>query len=70
MSRLLRIEQFRWHGQAYATCIIQLTEGRYMAKTRLGIKDCIITDADSENEALKKHWQTLPTALLARGCSL
>ena len=67
MTKLLRIERFRWQGQAYETWLIQRAEGRYMAKTRLGIKDCIITDGDSEDEALQGHLGVLPVALLARG---
>jgi hypothetical protein len=70
MSRLLRIEQFRWQGQAYETWLIQRAENRYMAKTKLGIADCIITDADNENEVLGKHRQVLPVALMARGIQL
>jgi hypothetical protein len=66
MRNLLRIEHFRWQGQAYETWLIQREEGRYMAKTRLGIKDCIITDGDSEDEALWRHAKVLPVALLAR----
>jgi len=45
---------------------IERTEGRYVARTRLGIEDCIVTDGNSEDEALRRHWQTLPLALLAR----
>lgn len=67
MAVLCYIERFRWQGQVFETRVIQRAEGQYMAKTRLGIFDCIITDGDSEEEVLRDHWKVLPGATLSRG---
>jgi hypothetical protein len=67
MDRLLRIERFRWQGQNFETWIVQHAEGRYTAKTRIGARDCIVTDGETETEALRANLQILPLTLQARG---
>ncbi len=67
MGRLLRIERFRWQGQNFETWLLQRDSGGCTAKTKLGYKDCIVTDGEVEKDVLREHWRVLPVAVWARG---
>ena len=67
MNRLCRIERFRLQGMGFETWISRTDKGHYSAMTRLGIGDRVISDAPSEDEALRTHLRVLPLALMARG---
>ncbi len=67
VDALCYVEHWVCKGQDMMTTVYRQARECYTAETILEPDDRIITDAPSEDEALRTHLRVLPLALLARG---
>jgi hypothetical protein len=66
-------KHFLWDGKCYVVHVYRYSsgkpEGSYMAETRLGPGDWVISDGRSPAEVLRNHQNMLPLAILSRHLS-
>ena len=67
MATLHYTKHWVWKGQDMMTRVYRQATECYTAETVLEPDDRIITDAPSEDEALRTHLRVLPLAMLSRG---
>ncbi len=67
MDTVYYVERWVWKGQDMMTRVYRQARDCYTAETVLEPDDRIITDAPSEDEALRMHLRVLPLAMLSRG---